>query len=52
MLWNYPRSCYKRFYDNFILDDLINHLFYKSKNKVVDDFIRHTHISNYLEGTV
>ena len=26
--------------DNYLLDDLINYLFYKSGNKVVDDFIR------------
>ena len=31
--------------ENFILDDLIDQLFYKSGNKVVDDFIRYTQIN-------
>ncbi len=32
--------------DNYLLNDLIDHLLYKSGNKVVDDFIRYTQINN------
>src|SRR6266540_5177443 len=39
--------------DNYILDDLkhyiIDHLLYKSGNKVVDDFIRYTQINSNLK---
>ena len=39
--------------DNYMLDDLkqyiIDHLLYKSGNKIVDDFIRYTQISSDLE---
>src|SRR6266498_3639538 len=49
MLWNYPRSNYMIIMDNFILDDLIDHLFYKSKDKVVDDFIRYNQ-NNLMSG--
>src|SRR6266498_1036437 len=35
--------------DNYILDDLLNYLFYKSRNKVVDDFIKYTQINNNLK---
>ncbi len=37
--------------DNFILDDLIDHLFYKSKDKVVDDFIRYNQ-NNLMGGII
>ncbi len=33
--------------NNYLLDDLIDNLFYKSGNKIVDDFIRYTQINNY-----
>ncbi len=36
--------------DNYLLDDLIDHLFYKSGNKVVDDFIRNVQI-DHMEQT-
>ena len=32
--------------DNYILDDLINHLLNKSGNKVVDDFIKNAQIDS------
>ncbi len=34
--------------NNYLLDDLIDHLFYKSGNRVVDDFIRNTQINSNL----
>ena len=37
--------------DNYILDDLINYLFYKSENKVVDDFIRYNQ-NNLMDGII
>ena len=32
--------------NNYMLNDLLDHLFYKSGNKVVDDFIKHTQVSS------
>src|SRR5687767_4505072 len=32
--------------DNYILDDLLNHLLNKSENKVVDDFIKNAQIDS------
>ncbi len=34
--------------NNYALDDLIDHLFYKSGNKDVDDFTRYTQINSIL----
>ncbi len=36
---------------NYLLDDLIDHLFYKSGNRV-DDFIRNMQINNNLIGDI
>ncbi len=38
--------------NNYPLDDLIDNLLYKSGNKVVDDFIRHTLINSNLEARI
>ena len=39
--------------DNYLLDDLIDNLFYKSGNKIVDDFIRNLQIkSNEISDIV
>ena len=38
--------------DNYLLDDLIDHLFYKSGNKVVDDFIRNVQIDHSLKDNM
>jgi len=37
--------------DNYLLDDLIDNIFYKSGNKILDYFLRNTQINDYsIEG--